>query len=213
MPKEIREAALEEVDKLENQIPASPDYNVLRDYLDLLVALPWKVRKSKPVSLEDARRILDEDHSGIEKVKTQIIQHLAVMKLKKNKKGSILLFVGPPGTGKTSLGKSIARAMQRSYQRLSLGGIRDEAEIRGHRRTYVGALPGRIIQGMKKAGTKNPVFVLDEVDKLMRRLQRRPGGRASGGAGPRAELAPFPTTTSKCRTICRTYFSSRPATS
>ncbi len=167
MPDEVKETALEQLEKLEAFGSESQESAVTQNYLDLLLQLPWKPGEYRDLDIEEARKILDEDHFGIEKVKTRIIQHLAVMKLKKNKKGSILLFVGPPGTGKTSLGKSIARAMQRSYQRLSLGGIRDEAEIRGHRRTYVGALPGRIIQSMKKAKQRNPVFVLDEVDKLM----------------------------------------------
>ncbi|PRR83898.1 endopeptidase La [Clostridium vincentii] len=167
MPIEIKEVALEELEKLESQSPNSSDYNIIRSYLDLLVKLPWKKSEPKAIDLGQARRILDEQHYGLEKVKDRIIQHLAVMQLKKDKKGSILLLVGPPGTGKTSLGKSIAEALDRKYIRLSLGGIRDEAEIRGHRRTYIGAMPGRILQSIKKAGERNPVMVLDEVDKLM----------------------------------------------
>lgn len=167
MPPDVKEVALEQLEKLEAFGSDNHEAGGIQNYLDLLLQLPWKPGEYRDLDIKEARRILDEDHFGIEKVKTRIVQHLAVMKLKKNKKGSILLFVGPPGTGKTSLGKSIARAMQRNYQRLSLGGIRDEAEIRGHRRTYVGALPGRIIQSMKKAKERNPVFVLDEVDKLM----------------------------------------------
>lgn len=167
MPDEVKEAAIEEFNKLEEQGQSKPDYNVIKNYLDLLVQLPWKKEEAKAVNLEEARRILNQQHYGLEKVKERIIQHLAVMQLNKNKKGSILLLVGPPGTGKTSLGKSIAEALGREYVRLSLGGVRDESEIRGHRRTYVGAMPGRIIQSLKKAGHTNPVMVLDEVDKLM----------------------------------------------
>ena len=167
MPDEIKEAALDELEKLESQNPSSSEYNVIRNYLDLLVKLPWKKTEPKVIDLGEARHILDEQHYGLEKVKDRIIQHLAVMQLKKDKKGSILFLVGPPGTGKTSLGKSIAEALGRKYIRLSLGGVRDEAEIRGHRRTYVGAMPGRIIQSIKKAGEINPVMILDEVDKLM----------------------------------------------
>ncbi|HWP96960.1 MAG TPA: endopeptidase La [Syntrophomonadaceae bacterium] len=167
MPDEVKKTALEEVAKFESQNPNSPDYNIIRNYLDILVELPWQVGEPKEIDLEEARKILNEQHYGLEKVKDRIIQHLAVMKLKHDKKGSILLLVGPPGTGKTSLGRSVAEALGRKYIRVSLGGIKDEAEIRGHRRTYIGALPGRIIQNMRKAGEKNPVFVLDEVDKLM----------------------------------------------
>lgn len=167
MPADIEEIALEELVKFESQNPSSSDYNVIRNYLDLLVALPWKKPEDKEIDINEARKILDDDHFGLQKVKDRILQHLAVLSLKKDKKGSIILLVGPPGTGKTSLGKSIARALDREYIRLSLGGIRDEAEIRGHRRTYVGAMPGRIIQSIKKAGTKNAVMILDEVDKLM----------------------------------------------
>lgn len=167
MPADVEIIALEELSKLESQSPTSSDYNVIRNYLDLLVQLPWKSEELSPINIDKARQILEKQHYGLKKVKDRILQHLAVMQLKKDKKGSILLLVGPPGTGKTSLGKSIAEALDRKYIRLSLGGIRDEAEIRGHRRTYVGALPGRIIQSIKKAGAKNPVMILDEVDKLM----------------------------------------------
>lgn len=167
MPPEVKEAALEEYNKLDDQGPNKMDYNVIKNYLELLISLPWKKEEAKAVDLEEARRILDQQHYGLQKVKDRIIQHLAVMQLNKKKKGSILLLVGPPGTGKTSLGKSIAEALGREYIRLSLGGVRDESEIRGHRRTYVGAMPGRIIQSIKKAGHTNPVMVLDEVDKLM----------------------------------------------
>ena len=167
MPQDIKDSALEEYEKMEEQGPSQPDYKVMRNYLDLLVKLPWKKQPAKSVDLDGARKILNERHYGLDKVKDRIIQHLAVMELNKEKKGSILLLVGPPGTGKTSLGKSIAEALDRPYTRLSLGGVRDESEIRGHRRTYVGAMPGRIIQSMKKAGATNPVMVLDEVDKLM----------------------------------------------
>lgn len=166
MPSDIEKSALEELDKLNAQGPNSSEYNVIRNYLELLVQLPWKKAEQSPIDLGKARQILDEQHYGLNKVKDRIIQHLAVMKLKNDKKGSILLLVGPPGTGKTSLGKSIAEALDRKYIRLSLGGIRDEAEIRGHRRTYIGAMPGRILQSIRKAGANNPVMVLDEVDKL-----------------------------------------------
>ena len=167
MPDEIKEAALEEVDKLNSQQQGSPEVSVLQNHLDFMLALPWKHERSAEPDLVRAEQILNEDHYGLEKVKKRILEHLAVMKLRKDNKGSILLLVGPPGTGKTSLGKSIARALDRKYIRLSLGGIRDESEIRGHRRTYVGSMPGRILGGMKQAGTTNPVMVLDEVDKLM----------------------------------------------
>jgi len=167
MPEEVREVALEEVAKLERQGPHSSEENVIRNYLDLLVSLPWGQSEVKDIDIEAARVLLDKEHYGLDKVKDRIIQHLTVMKLKQNKQGSILLLVGPPGTGKTSLGKSIAEALGRKYVRISLGGVKDESEIRGHRRTYLGALPGRIINGMKRAGEKNPVFILDEVDKLM----------------------------------------------
>ncbi len=167
MPDDIKKIAMAEVNKLETGGPHNSEAHVIRNYLDLLLELPWKKEEAKEIDIKEARKILNDDHYGLEEVKDRIIQHLAVLKLKKEKQGSILLLTGPPGTGKTSLGKSIARALDRKYIRISLGGVRDEAEIRGHRRTYVGALPGRIINGIKKAGTKNPVFILDEIDKLM----------------------------------------------
>jgi len=166
MPDEVKKKALSELKKLETGGNHNPESPVIKNYLDLLLDLPWVTEEKKSIDIAEARRVLESNHNGLEKVKERIIQHLAVMKLKHEKQGSILLFVGPPGTGKTSLGKSIADALDRKYVRVSLGGVKDEAEIRGHRRTYVGALPGRIIQGMRKAGTKNPVFILDEVDKL-----------------------------------------------
>lgn len=166
MPDDVRTVALEEADRLEAMGKNNPESAMVRNYLDLLVALPWKTKPAEEIDIEKAREVLESNHYGLDEVKDRIIQHLAVMKLKKDKQGSILLLVGPPGTGKTSLGRSIAETLGRKYVRMSLGGIRDEAEIRGHRRTYIGALPGRIIQGMKRAGEKNPVFVLDEVDKI-----------------------------------------------
>ncbi len=167
MPEDIEQVALDELSKLNEQGQASHETGIIKNYLDLLVALPWRNTAQKEIDIEKASQRLEAHHYGQKKIKERIIQHLSVMKLKKEKQGSILLLVGPPGTGKTSLGKSIAEALNRKYVRISLGGVRDEAEIRGHRRTYIGALPGRIIQGIKKAGEKNPVFVLDEVDKLV----------------------------------------------
>ncbi len=166
MPDEVRKKALSELKKLETGGSQHHESQGIRNYLDLLLDLPWTVEEKKSIDIEEAHHVLESNHNGLAKVKERIIQHLAVMKLKQEKQGSILLFAGPPGTGKTSLGKSIADALGREYVRISLGGIKDEAEIRGHRRTYVGSLPGRIVQGMKRAGTKNPVFILDEIDKL-----------------------------------------------
>lgn len=166
LPDEVREAAMEEAGKLEVN-NGGHEEGTIRNYLDLILALPWNKRSEGEIDLERAREILAADHEGLKEVKERIIQHLAVMKLTNRKRGTILLLEGPPGTGKTSLGRSIAKALGRRYERISLGGVRDEAEIRGHRRTYVGALPGRIIAAMKKAGEKDAVFVLDEVDKLL----------------------------------------------
>jgi ATP-dependent Lon protease len=166
MPKDVFEKAVQELKKLEAMPPMSAESTVSRNYLDWLLAVPWKKRSRETRNIDHAEKVLNADHYGLEKIKERILEFLAVRQLVKNPKGSILCFVGPPGVGKTSLGMSIAKATGRKFVRLSLGGVRDEAEIRGHRRTYIGALPGQIIQSMKKAGTKNPVFMLDEVDKM-----------------------------------------------
>jgi ATP-dependent Lon protease len=166
MPKEVEEKALEEFNKLKKTPPMSPESTVIRNYLDWLIAIPWKKKTKDNLDINHVKKILDEDHHGLEKPKDRIIEHIAVLTLVKEMKGQILCFVGPPGVGKTSLGKSIARALGREFVRISLGGVRDEAEIRGHRRTYIGSMPGKIIQSMKRAGVINPVLLLDEVDKM-----------------------------------------------
>jgi ATP-dependent Lon protease len=166
MPDEIKTRALKEVDRMSRIPSASPEVGVIRTYVDWLIGLPWNVTTDDRLNLKEAAAILDEDHYGLEKVKERILEYLAVRSLAEKIRSPILAFIGPPGVGKTSLGKSVARAMGRKFVRMSLGGIHDEAEIRGHRRTYIGALPGRIIQSIKTAGTNNPVFMLDEVDKV-----------------------------------------------
>ena len=166
LPESVHETVSREVDRLERMSSSSPEYQMVRTYLDWIFEVPWSISTEDRLDPVEARRVLDADHYGLTKVKERIVEYLAVRKLKGDMKGPILCFVGPPGVGKTSLGQSIARAMNRKFVRVSLGGVRDEAEIRGHRRTYIGALPGRIVQAMKQAGSNNPVMMLDEIDKL-----------------------------------------------
>jgi len=175
MPKEVEEQARKELRRLERMPEASAEHGMVRSYLDWLVELPWQLPEEQPIDIAEARRILDEDHYGLDKIKRRIVEYLAVRKLAPQGKAPILCLVGPPGVGKTSLGQSVARAMGRKFVRVSLGGVHDEAEIRGHRRTYIGALPGNIIQAIRKAGSRNCVMMLDEIDKLGAGIQGDPG--------------------------------------
>ena len=174
MSEEVKKEALKELDRLTRISPMSPEYGVTRTYLEWMVSLPWSVSSGAPVDVRHAAGILDEDHYDLEKVKDRILDYLSVLQLRPVLKGPILCFVGPPGVGKTSLGRSIARALGRKFARISMGGMHDEAEIRGHRRTYIGALPGQIIQGIRRAGANDPVYMLDEVDKLGRDFRGDP---------------------------------------
>ncbi len=166
MPATVRKEGLKQLRRLEMMHPDASEATIVRTYIDWILDLPWRKSSADRLDLKVAQKVLDEDHYGLEKIKERILEYLAVRKLNKTTKGPILCFVGPPGVGKTSLGQSIARAMGRKFHRISLGGMRDEAEIRGHRRTYIGSMPGRIIQGIKTVGTNNPVFMMDEIDKL-----------------------------------------------
>ncbi|GLK73979.1 endopeptidase La [Ancylobacter dichloromethanicus] len=174
MPEDVEQMARKELGRLRRMPDASAEYGMIRTYLDWLIALPWKLPETAPIDIAEARRVLDEDHFGLDKIKRRIVEYLAVRKLAPNGKAPILCFAGPPGVGKTSLGQSIARAMGRKFVRVSLGGVHDEAEIRGHRRTYVGALPGNIIQGIRKVGTRDCVMMLDEIDKMGSGIQGDP---------------------------------------
>src|SRR4029079_2881904 len=174
LPDHVRKEVEREIARLAKVPPSSPDHQVLSTYLELVLELPWTKAPEEHMDLNKVRQVLDEDHYGIKEVKERIVEHLAVLKLNPSAKGPILCLVGPPGVGKTSLGQSIARAMGRRFERFSLGGVHDESELRGHRRTYIGAMPGRIIQAMRRAGVNNPVLMLDEVDKLGRDFRGDP---------------------------------------
>ena len=213
LPEDVRKQAERELSRLEKLPPAAAEHGVIRTYLEWILDLPWNKSTEDNLDIAHARKVLDADHYDIEKVKDRILDHLAVRKLKPDARGSILSFVGPPGVGKTSLGKSIAKALGRKFERISVGGVRDEAEIRGHRRTYIGAMPGTIIRALRDAELEQP-RVHDRRDRQDGRgLPRRPRERDARGARPRAELTRSATTTSTCRSTSRTSCSSRRRTS
>ena len=187
MPKEARKKAEAELKKLRLMSPMSAEATVVRNYIDAIVSLPWKKKSKISTDLSKAEKVLDEDHYGLEKVKERIVEYLAVQQRVDKMKAPILCLVGAPGVGKTSLGQSIARATNRKFVRMSLGGVRDEAEIRGHRRTYIGSMPGKILQNMTKVGVRNPLFLLDEVDKMGMDFRGDPASRAARGARSGAE--------------------------
>ena len=212
MPDEVKQEALKELNRFSRINPMSPEHTVARTYLEWLISLPWSVSSGEAVNVQRAAEILDEDHYDLEKVKNRILDFLAVMQLKPKLKGPILCFVGPPGVGKTSLGRSIARSLGRKFQRISLGGMHDEAEIRGHRRTYIGSMPGQIIQALRRAGANDPVFMLDEVDKLGRDFRGDPASALLEVLDPGAELHLPRQLSRRARSIFRAFCSSPPPT-
>ena len=213
MPEEVLKDALKELGRLSRMNPAAADYSLTRNYVEWLAVLPWSKTSSGEVDILKAKECLDEDHYGLKKVKDRILDYLSVRRLKPDMKGPILCFVGPPGVGKTSLGRSIARALDRKFSRISLGGMHDEAEIRGHRRTYIGALPGQIIQHLKRVEVKDPVFMLDEIDKLGRDFRGDPASALLETLDPGAEQHLSATTISTSHSTSRRCSSSAPPTS
>ncbi len=208
LPDDVRREAERELSRLESTPAAAPDFQVTRTHLDLVLELPWTETTADNFDLAAARRVLDEDHYGLPDIKERILEHLAVMKLNPQANAPILCFIGPPGVGKTSLGQSISRALGRKFERLSLGGMHDEAELRGHRRTYVGAMPGRVLQAIRRAGVKNPLLMMDEVDKLGQDFRGDPASALLEILDPR-RTPRFATITSTCRSTCRKSSSSR----